>query len=74
MLIKTRQKPPKDGWYEVEYDPRSNAIYKDNRRAFYNGMWNKGRFPHFVEGSTSIFSRCENDKYNLSSYKPFLEQ
>ena len=68
MLIKTRQKPPKDGWYEVEY-----AFYNNNRRAFYNGMWKKGEFPNFDRRSTSIFSQCENDKYNLSSYKPFLE-
>ena len=74
MLIKTRQKPPKDGWYEVEYDPKSHAIYKDNRRAFYNGMWKKGRFPDFDQGLNSVFSRHKGDKYNLSSYKPFLEQ
>ena len=74
MFIKTKQKPPKDGWYEVKYDPRSHAIHKDNRRAFYNGVWRRGGFPHFDQGSTSVFSRWENDKYNLSSYKPFLEQ
>lgn len=74
MFIKTKQKPPKNGWYEVKYDPKSPAVYTDNRRAFYNGMWRKGRFPYFEEGSTSVFSRCEGDKYNLSSYKPFLEQ
>lgn len=74
MLIKTRQKPPKDGWYEVEYDPESPAFYEDNRRAFYNGMWRRGRFPNFDKGLNSVFSRCEGDKYNLSSYKPFLEQ
>ena len=71
MFIKVKQKPPKDGWYEVKYDPKSPAIY---RRAFYKGMWRKGRFPHFDKRSNSAFSRCENDKYNLSSYKPFLEQ
>ena len=74
MFIKTKQKSPKDGWYEVEYDPKSPAIYKYNRRAFYNGMWKRGRFPHFNQGLDSVFSHCENDKYNLSSYKPFLEQ
>lgn len=74
MLIKTRQKPPKDGWYEVEYDPKSPAVYEDNRRAFYNGKWRRGLFPHFDQGLNSVFSRCEGDKYNLSSYKPFLEQ
>ena len=74
MFIKTKQKPPKDGWYEVEYDPWSHAFYKSNRRAFYNGMWKKGRFPHFDQGLNSIFSSCENDKYNLSSYKSFQEQ
>ena len=42
MFIKVRQKPPKDGWYEVEYDPKTPAIYKDNRRAFYNGKWRMG--------------------------------
>ena len=74
MLIKTRQKPPKDGWYEVEYDPKSPAIYEDNRRAFYNGRWRRGKFPLFDKGVNSIFSSCEGDKYNLFSYKPFLEQ
>lgn len=74
MFIKTKQKPPKDGWYEVEYDPRSHAIYTDKRRAFYNGMWKRGRFPNFEERSNSVFSHCEGDKYKLSSYKPFLEQ
>ena len=74
MFIKTRQKPPKDGWYEVEYDPKYHAIYADNRRAFYNGRWKSGTFPRFDKGLNSIFSRCEGDKYNLSSYKPFLEQ
>ncbi len=74
MFINVRQKPPKDGWYEVKYDPWSHAFYKDNRRAFYNGMWKKGRFPHFDQGLNSVFSRCKGDKYNLSSYKPFLEQ
>ena len=34
MFIKTKQKPPKDGWYEVEYDPKSPAMSQDNRRAF----------------------------------------
>ena len=74
MLIKTMQKPPKDGWYEVEYDPKSPAIYKDNRRAFYNGRWRRGVFPHFDKRLNAVFSSCEGDKYNLSSYKPFLEQ
>ena len=74
MFIKTKQKPPKDGWYEVKYDPSSHEILKLNRRAFYNGMWRKCWFSHFDQESNSVFSRCENDKYNLSSYKPFLEQ
>ena len=74
MFINVRQKPPKNGWYEVAYDPKSTAIYRDNRRAFYNGMWKRGRFPHFNQRLNSVFSRCEGDKYNLSSYKPFLEQ
>lgn len=55
MFINVRQKPPKNGWYEVEYDPRAPAIPKDNRRAFYNGMWKNGRFPHFNQGLNSIF-------------------
>lgn len=74
MLINARQNPPKDGWYVVEYDPKSPAVYTDNRRAFYNGMWKKGSFPDFNQELNSVFSHCEGDKYNLSSYKPFLEQ
>ena len=74
MFINVRQKPPKDGWYEVEYDPKTPAIYKDNRRAFYNGKWRRGMYPTFDSRSRSVFSRCEDDKYKLSSYKPFLEQ
>lgn len=42
MFINVRQKPPKDGWYEVKYDPRAYAIHEDTRRAFYNGMWKGG--------------------------------
>ena len=73
MLIKTRQKPPKDGWYKVEYSPEAPVYFQENCRAFYEGRWRRGKYPTFLE-ETSIFSRYEDDKYDLASYKPFLEQ
>lgn len=80
MLIKTRQKPPKDGWYRVEYDPKSPAVYDPDPavgvyRAFFEGKWRRGKYPKMSRfAEAPVFSRCENDKYNLSDYKPFLEQ
>ena len=73
MLIKTRQKPPKDGWYCAFYDPVHAGVNKNEFRAFFEGKWRKGDFPRKRE-EKATFGRNPNDKYDISSYKPFLEQ
>lgn len=73
MFISVRQKPPGAGWYKVEYDPKSPAIYQDNRRALQRECEIKVDFLISWRAQPLFFSAVKATSTTFE-LQPFLEQ